>query len=108
MIRVHVGAEKKYKKCCALKEAPTLEEVQSEELERILQTFYDEYPERRDVSEYLDLVEKWKEQLEQYLVEEMIEAIVMDEFFFHHRPEIWTKYLDKQGKKIIRPSVEKC
>ena len=101
------GSGKKYKKCCALKEAPTLEEVQSEELERILQTFYDEYPERRNVSEYLDLVGKWKEQLEQYLVEEMIEAIVMDEFFFHHRPEIWTKYLDKQRKKIIRPSVEK-
>ena len=59
-----LGSGKKYKKCCALKEAPTLEEVQSEELERILQTFYDEYPERRDVSEYLDLVEKWKEQLE--------------------------------------------
>ena len=38
----------------------------------------------------------------------MIEAIGLDEFFFHHKPEIWTNYLEKQRKKIIRPSVVKC
>ena len=72
-----------------------------------MQTFYEEYPERHDINEYLDLVKKWSEPLENYLVEEMIEAIVMDEFFFHHKPEIWKNYLEKQKKKIIRPSVEK-
>lgn len=101
------GSGKKYKKCCESKERLSIEEVQSEELERILQTFYEEYPERRDVSEYLSLVKKWSEPLQQYLVEEMIEAIVLDEFFFHYKPAIWTNYLDKQRKKIIRPSVEK-
>ena len=72
-----------------------------------MQTFYDEYPEKNDLKEFLDLVKMWNEPLEKYLVEEMIEAIVMDEFFFHHKPEIWKGYLEKQQKKIIRPSVEK-
>jgi len=101
------GSGKKYKKCCESKEVISIEEVQSEELERILQTFYDEYPEKRDLREFLDLVKVWSEPLEKYLVEEMIEAIVMDEFFFHHKPELWKSYLEKQHKKIIRPSVEK-
>ncbi len=99
------GSGKKYKKCCESKATFSIEAAQAEELERILQVFYEEYPERRDVRAYLDVVEKWKEKLDTYLMEEMIEAIVMDEFFFHHKPEIWTNYLEKQRKKIVRPSV---
>ncbi len=99
------GSGKKYKKCCESKATFSIEEAQAEELERILQVFYEEYPERRDVRAYLDIAKKWKEKLANYLVEEMIEAIVLDEFFFHHKPEIWTNYLEKQRKKIVRPSV---
>ena len=101
------GSGKKYKKCCADKAEITVEEVQVEELERILQGFYDEYPEKRDVGEYSSLVKNWSEALSKFLDEEMIEAIVLDEFFFHDKPEIWQGYLAKQYKKIIRPSVEK-
>lgn len=101
------GSGKKYKKCCQSKKSISIEEVQSEELERVLQTFYEEYPERQDVSEYLDLVEEWRKSLDKYLIGEMIEAIVMDEFFFHHKPEIWQGYLDRQLKRVIRPSVVK-
>ncbi|WP_203247656.1 YecA family protein [Sporosarcina beigongshangi] len=99
------GSGKKYKKCCESKAALSIEEVKVEELERILQVFYEEYPERRDVGEYLQVANKWKESLQTYLLEEMIEAIAVDEFFFHHRPEIWTGYLEKQRKKALRPSV---
>ena len=99
------GSGKKYKKCCESKAAFSIEEVQLEELERMLQAFYEEYPERRDISEYLDVVKKWSGPLEKYLVQEMIEAVVLDEFFFHQKPEIWTGYLDKQRKKVLRPSV---
>ena len=101
------GSGKKYKKCCQSKKSISIEEVQAEEVERVLQTFYEEYPERNDVSEYLDLVAEWRKSLDKYLIEEMIEAIVMDEFFFHHKPEIWQGYLDKQQKKVIRPSLAK-
>ncbi|MCZ2258323.1 YecA family protein [Sporosarcina sp. G11-34] len=101
------GSGKKYKKCCESKQAVSIEEVQSEELERILQTFYEEYPERKDINEFMAVVKKWSGQLDTYYVEEMIEAIVLDEFFFHHKPEIWKGYLGKQQKKVIRPTVEK-
>lgn len=102
------GSGKKYKKCCESKEAISIEEVQIDELERVLQTFYDEYPEKKDVSEFAELVNTWKDPLQQYLDEEMIEAIVLDEFFFHHKPEIWAGYLEKQQKKIVRPSTLKA
>lgn len=101
------GSGKKYKKCCESKAAFSIEEVQVEELERILQVFYEEYPERRDIGEYLQVANKWKESLQTFLVEEMVEAVAVDEYFFHQKPEIWTGYLDKQRKKIIRPSVIK-
>lgn len=83
----------------------SIEEVQADELERMLQGFYDVYPERRDVNEYVAVVNEWKNSLQTHLVEEMIEAIAADEFFFHRQPEIWQGYLDKQLKKTLRPSV---
>ena len=101
------GSGKKYKKCCESKEAISIEKVQTEELERILQTFYDEYPERKDLSEFAQLVKQWSDSLKDYLDHEMIEAIALDEFFFHHKPEIWTSYLEKLQKKIVRPSTLK-
>lgn len=99
------GSGKKYKKCCQSKEAVSVETVQKEELERVLQSFYDEYPERKDIPDYLKLANEWKSSLMKYLPEEMIEAIVLDEFFFHHRSDIYLGYLDKQKKKLVRPSV---
>ncbi|WP_432360945.1 YecA family protein [Sporosarcina sp. UB5] len=99
------GSGKKYKKCCQSKNAVTIETVQKDELERVLQTFYDEYPERKDIPDYLKLANEWKQTLNVHLPEEMIEAIVLDEFFFNYRPDIWSGYLDKQKKKLLRPSV---
>ena len=100
------GSGKKYKKCCERKQAISIEEVRTEELDRVLQTFYDEYPERKDLSDLLTLINEWKSKLGIYLHEEMIEAIAIDEFFFHTKPEIWLKYIEKQQKKAVRPAVE--
>ncbi|MEK3978956.1 SEC-C domain-containing protein [Psychrobacillus sp. FSL K6-2836] len=99
------GSGKKYKKCCESKQTDSIEEVQTEELERILQSFYDHYPERKDMEEYADLVRDWSKTIGDYLDLEMIEAIVMDEFFFHYKQEIWLGYLEKQKKKMVRPST---
>lgn len=96
---------KKFKKCCERKQAISIEEVRSEELERVLQSFYDEYPERKDLPALLDVMNEWKSKLEKFLVEEMIEAIAIDEFFFHHKPQIWLKYIEKQHKKAVRPAI---
>ena len=69
---------KKIKKCCESKQAITIETVQAEELERVLQTFYDEFPERSDLPALLEVITKWKAQLDPYLEGEMIEAIAID------------------------------
>ncbi|MCZ8536681.1 SEC-C metal-binding domain-containing protein [Paenisporosarcina quisquiliarum] len=99
------GSGKKFKKCCERNQELTVEAVRSEELDRMLQSFYDEYPERKDFPALLAVIKEWKSKLEKYLLEEMIEAIAIDEFFFHTKPEIWLKYVEKQQKKAVRPSV---
>ncbi|QBP41800.1 YecA family protein [Paenisporosarcina antarctica] len=99
------GSGKKYKKCCESKQAVSIEEVRSEELDRLLQLFYDEYPERKDLPALLSVMNEWKSKLDKFLVEEMIEAIAIDEFFFHNKPEIWLNYIEKQQKRAVRPAV---
>lgn len=100
------GSGKKYKKCCESKQNDSIEEVKTEELERVLQSFYDHYPERKDMEVYADLVRTWNKETGDYLDLEMMEAIVMDEFFFHYKPDIWLNYLEKQKKLMIRPSTQ--
>ncbi|WP_150285455.1 YecA family protein [Rummeliibacillus sp. TYF-LIM-RU47] len=99
------GSGKKYKKCCAQKAAITVEDVYIEELDRVLQTFYDVYPLRKDYQSYIQMADEWKKSLSPYLIEEMTEAIVMDYFFFHERTDIWTSYLEKTKKEMVRPKT---
>ena len=99
------GSGKKYKKCCEGKQQVTVETVAIEELERVLQTFYLEYPERKDVRAYIDHAGTWQPKLERVLQRELIEAIALDDFFFHQQPDIWTSYLKKTKKKAVRPST---
>lgn len=95
------GSGKKYKKCCEGKQQVTVEAVAIEELERVLQTFYLEYPERKDVRAYIEHVGTWQPKLESVLQRELIEAIALDDFFFHQEPSIWKGYLKKTKKKRL-------
>lgn len=100
------GSGKKYKKCCEGKEQVTTEQVFLEEIEQVLQTFYNIYPERKDVKDYLDIVKEWSPQLETHLQRELIEAVALDDFFFHKRLDIWTSYIKRTIKKTIRPAIK--
>lgn len=99
------GSGKKYKKCCEGKQQVTVENVFNEEIESVLQTFYSVYPERKDIREYIQLVQAWSPKLKSQLQRELIEAVVLDEFFFHIRPDIWTNYLKRTMKRSIRPAT---
>ncbi|WP_332651291.1 SEC-C domain-containing protein [Lysinibacillus sp. 54212] len=99
------GSGKKYKKCCEGKQQVTVENVFNEEIENVLQTFYSAYPERKDVREYIQLVQAWSPKLQKQLQRELIEAVVLDEFFFHVRPDIWTNYLKRSMKRSVRPAT---
>lgn len=99
------GSGKKYKKCCEGKQQVTAENVFQEEIENVLQTFYSTYPERKDIREYVEIVQSWMPKLQSNLQRELVEAVALDEFFFNKRPDIWTSYLKRTMKKMIRPQT---
>ena len=99
------GSGKKYKKCCEGKQQVTTAVVFQEEIENVLQTFYSTYPERKDLKGYIDIVQNWVPKLESNLQRELIEAVALDEYFFHQRLDIWTGYLKKVSKKMVRPQT---
>ncbi|WP_107942595.1 YecA family protein [Metasolibacillus fluoroglycofenilyticus] len=99
------GSGKKYKKCCEGKAQVTSASLFNEEIEMILQSFYETYPQRKDTLQFIELVQAWNPKLQDYLQQELIEAVALDEFFFHVRPDIWTGYLKKVSKKTVRPAT---
>ncbi|MFC7685056.1 SEC-C metal-binding domain-containing protein [Ureibacillus sp. GCM10028918] len=99
------GSGKKYKKCCEGKQQVTTEKVFLDEIEHVLQTFYNVYPEKKDINDYINIVKEWSPKLETHLQRELIEAVALDDFFFHKRPDIWTSYLKRTMKKMIRPKM---
>ncbi|MDI7741341.1 SEC-C metal-binding domain-containing protein [Lysinibacillus fusiformis] len=99
------GSGKKYKKCCEGKQQVTTEQVILDEIEHVLQTFYNVYPEKKDIKDYIDIVNEWSPKLETHLQRELIEAVALDDFFFHKRIDIWQNYLKRTMKKMIRPKM---
>ncbi|MER1985312.1 MAG: SEC-C domain-containing protein [Solibacillus sp.] len=99
------GSGKKYKKCCEGNQQTTVTAVFHEEIENVLQTFYSTYPDRGDIREYMELVQNWLPKLENKLQYELIQAICLDDYFFHHRTDIWTGYLKRTTKKMVRPAT---
>lgn len=99
------GSGKKYKKCCFGKDTVSVEEVFFDELERVLQTFFDEYPERKDFEHLIAQFDKWKATLDSKLASELIEAIALDDFLLNQHPQIWQNYLQKTIKRMIRPTT---
>lgn len=100
------GSGKKYKKCCEGKQQVDIRSLMNEEIENTLQTFYTAYPERKDIREYFELVQTWSPAMNGKLQRELIEAVALDEFFFHHRPDIWEGYLKRQMKRTVRPQTQ--
>ena len=47
---------------------------------------------------------KWLDALNG-LQRELVEAVALDEFFVHHRLDIWTSYVKRTAKKMIRPAT---
>ncbi|MDN4493791.1 SEC-C metal-binding domain-containing protein [Ureibacillus aquaedulcis] len=99
------GSGKKYKKCCEGKQQVTTEQVFLDEIEHVLQTFYNVYPEKKDIKDYIDIVNEWSPKLDSHLQRELIEAVALDDFFFHKRADIWANYLKRTMKKMIRPKM---
>lgn len=100
------GSGKKYKKCCYATESTQLSKVFFDELDRTLQTFFDEYPSRKDAPEFIQLADVWLPALEG-LHPQLIEAIALEHYLFIQRPDLWDSYMQKVKKNTIRPTALK-
>ncbi|MEK5040092.1 tetratricopeptide repeat protein [Sporosarcina sp. FSL K6-3457] len=100
------GSGKKYKKCCALKNELSNDQLVDEELERVLIGYYDSA-----LGNYADAMEleridrEWKSKLSKYMLLEEIEAFVAEYFVFVLRREQWNRYLLKTLNGPIRSAT---
>ncbi|WP_229677305.1 YecA family protein [Psychrobacillus lasiicapitis] len=99
------GSGKKYKKCHGGKEVVSIQQVVDKELSSIIESFYKEYPERKDIYELRLLLHKWNARLKGFWPSNRIEQQLVDYYLLLQKQEIWTKYVEKQLQKTIRPSV---
>ena len=98
------GSGKKYKKCCEGKAQVTVETVFHDEIENTLQAFYSVYPERKDIKDYITVANEWVDALSS-LQRDLVEAVALDEFFVHHRLDIWQGFVKRTAKKMVRPAT---
>ncbi|WP_185907948.1 YecA family protein [Psychrobacillus soli] len=99
------GSGKKYKKCHGGKEVVSIQQVADEELDLIIQNFYNEYPERKDMYELRMLLGKWNARLKGFWPPNQIQQQVVDYYLLLQKQDIWKKYVVKQLQKTVRPSV---
>lgn len=96
------GSGKKYKKCCEHKEAVQVADMFFEEIDRTIQSFFDDYPTRAEIPAYNELVVEWLPQLPG-LHPQLVQAIALEHFFFFQKPEMWQSYMKKVQKQTLRP-----
>ncbi|MFJ5768848.1 hypothetical protein [Psychrobacillus sp. NPDC093180] len=71
----------------------------------IIENFYKEYPERKDIYELRLLLNKWNARLKGFWPPNRIEQQLVDYYLLLQKTGIWTNYVEKQLQKTIRPSV---
>lgn len=101
------GSGKKYKKCHGGKEVVSINEVIDEQILQILEQFYSENPEQRDMFELNMYLTKWQNELKGFLPIDQVEHLAVDHFLFVKRQDIWNKYIERQLQKAVRPSIIK-
>ena len=100
------GSGKKYKKCCALKNELSNDQLVEEELERVLIGYYESA-----LGNYADVVElerfgrEWNSKLGKHMPPEEIDAIVAEYFVFVVKRELWNRHLLKILNGPIRSAT---
>lgn len=106
------GSGKKYKKCCALKNEATNEQLVEVELERILVKFFESavsHP--ADYAEMERTEREWRYKLGKWLSNEAISERIAEYFLFVARTDLWKRYLlrtmNGQMRPVVRAVLEK-
>lgn len=99
------GSGKKYKKCHGAKDVVSIEKVVENELRQIVESYYAEYPQQKDMFELNMMMNTWGSRLSRTWEKEQIELLALDYYLLIKKEEQWKSYLDKQMKKSMRASV---
>lgn len=99
------GSGKKYKKCHGAKDVVSIEKVVEEELRQVVESYYAEYPQQKDMFELNRMMNTWGSRLRGLWDEEQVELLALDYYLLIKKEEQWKSYLEKQMKKSMRASV---
>ncbi len=102
------GSGKKYKKCCMNKEVLSVDELVADELDRTIERFFGNYPPRNEMhllqARFLD----WKEAVGEHYADQMIMALIFEEYALQHRETVWKQYIEKQIEEHMRPKTKEA
>ncbi|MCM3356503.1 SEC-C metal-binding domain-containing protein [Psychrobacillus sp. MER TA 171] len=99
------GSGKKYKKCHGAKDVVSIDKVVEGELRQILESYYAEYPQQKDMFELNMTMNTWDSRLRGIWEKNQIELLALDYYLLIKKEEQWKNYLEKQMKKSSRASV---
>lgn len=99
------GSGKKYKKCCAGSSDASTEQLLTKELKQVIDTMFATYPQPQDHRALIEHFQEWVPELYDSLERDFINAVSIDDFFFHQRVDIWQGHLDQMTKLITRQAT---
>ncbi|KXH84093.1 YecA family protein [Sporosarcina sp. HYO08] len=98
------GSTKKYKRCCALKKEVTKDQLIDEELERVLQSYYESVVRQpRELAELNRYEREWVEKLGDQVSRSEIEQSVIEYYMFIARQDLWKRHVLKMLDQPMRP-----
>ncbi|HJF31779.1 MAG TPA: SEC-C domain-containing protein [Sporosarcina psychrophila] len=99
------GSGKKYKKCCGSEGTNLVDMIVNEELDRILGTYFNDYPKNADRQEMMQMMREWVNRLTGSWEKEHIEEAASEFYLFIHNKKSWHTYLAAQLEQVKRDSV---
>ncbi|AQQ55170.1 hypothetical protein B0X71_16070 [Planococcus lenghuensis] len=101
------GSGKKYKKCHGgIQQATSVSDLVRDELFKVRQQFFSEYPNRSQLQEFRQLQQEWQPRLMQSMDETDAQAFVIENFLFSEKPELWQEFIPKQTDLAQRPTTK--
>lgn len=102
------GSGKKYKKCCMNEETLSIEELVADELDRTIERFFANHPPQTEAHLLKKRFAQWQEAVGEYYADQMIMALVFDEYALKNRDTVWQSYIEKQYEEHVRPSTKEA
>ncbi len=101
----HCGSGKKYKKCCGSSGTDLVNMIVNEELDGVLTSFFDAYPQGEDKKEMQLVMRKWMQQLSESWEHTDIEEAASEFYLFVENNKDWRAHIKTQLEQVKREAV---